>query len=146
MKLATRITILAIVLAAASVAVVFLNHPKGDRLTLHFVDEDTGKPINGRATILEYRPYPLLSSLKFLPSSLQAWLNTRSVPVHDGFFRVTRIRSGQKRQFELRVENFRTYHFEYFATTNGHALFATPKSHVTLRPGQVDASIRLFQP
>ena len=145
MKLTTRIFILAILLVAALVALVLLNPPRL-RLTVHFVDEDTGQPINGRIITQEYWPYPVLSSMKSLPPWLQGWASTRSVPVRNGLFRVLTIESGQKREFQFFVEEFRSYHLEYEAVTDLHVVFTSPKSAITIRPGQTDVSIPLYQP
>jgi hypothetical protein len=145
MKLKTRILILAILLVAALVALVLLNPPRL-RLTVHFVDEDTGQPINGRIITQEYWPYPVLSSMKSLPPWLQGWASTRSVPVRNGLFRVSTIESGQKREFQFFVEEFRSYHLEYHASANGHALFTSPKSQTSIHPGQKEISIPLYQP
>ena len=140
-----KIWILGIVAAAAVFAIVLLNRRGGNELTVHLVDEDTGKPLSCSVNLQEFRSTPFLSRFHFVPLSLRQSYRERSLPVVNGTFHLRRISAAGENSCWIRVTwpNSRDYKMVYREHRNGHGIIWSVFAVVDLAPGQTEVSIEV---
>jgi hypothetical protein len=88
------------ILGIVATAILFLGvilRREDDQLRVHLVDKATGRPVNCAVHLTEYRDFPVLSSLKFLPSDLRGSARTQSLDLTNGTFQVARISKQSER-------------------------------------------------
>jgi hypothetical protein len=87
-----RIWVFGVIAAVAAVVVLLLNR-SADELTVHLVDNRLGKAISGVVEVDEFRQYPVLSSVEFLPGWLRGSRRVYSAAIRDGTFKLRKLKT-----------------------------------------------------
>lgn len=133
MRLTKRKGWIAAVIGVPAVLVWLLLSGEGDQITVHVVDKQTGKQVSAFVSVREFRDYPILSGIEFLPGWLRYSDRTRYISAANGTFKMSRTKKpghffwlrirGQGPTKQGRLDYYDDPGpMEYFADTNGSSL------------------------